>query len=105
MRSSLLTVEDIAACPNLKAIGKQGVDIDKIDAGACAARNIKIFNTPGVNSQAVAEIVFALAISLSREIPQIHEKQIPGKTVPQETCSGLLMNGKTIGFLGMGHFG
>lgn len=31
--------------------------IDQIDADACKARHVKIFNTPGVNAQAVAETV------------------------------------------------
>lgn len=105
IRSSYLTAEDVAASPKLKAIGKQGVGIDKIDAKACAARDIKIFNTPGVNAQAVAEIVLALTMSLAREIPQIHTKQMLGNLVPKETCSGLIMTKKTIGLLGMGNIG
>lgn len=105
IRSSHLTAEDVAASPRLKAIGKQGVGIDKIDAKACAARDIKIFNTPGVNAQAVAEIVLALTMSLAREIPQIHTRQVQGTIVPKETCSGLIMNKKTIGLLGMGNIG
>lgn len=105
IRSSYLTAEDVAACPRLRAIGKQGVGIDKIDANACADRDIKIFNTPGVNAQAVAEIVLALTMSLAREIPQIHTRQMQGNLVPKESCSGLIMNKKTIGLLGMGNIG
>lgn len=105
IRSSYLTAEDVAACPRLRAIGKQGVGIDKIDAKACADRDIKILNTPGVNAQAVAEIVLALTMSLAREIPQIHTRQMQGNLVPKESCSGLIMNKKTIGLLGMGNIG
>lgn len=105
IRSSYLTAEDVAACPRLRAIGKQGVGIDKIDAKACADRDIRIFNTPGVNAQAVAEIVLALTMSLAREIPQIHARQMQGNLVPKESCSGLIMNKKTIGLLGMGNIG
>lgn len=105
IRGSYLTAEDVAACPNLKAVGKQGVGIDKIDAQACASRGIQIFNTPGVNAQAVAELVLSLTMTLAREVPQIHEKQFQGKVVPKETCSGLVMHKKTIGLLGMGNIG
>ncbi|CAH0031722.1 unnamed protein product [Clonostachys rhizophaga] len=103
IRSSYLTADDIAACPNLKAVGKQGVGIDKIDADACAARGIKIFNTPGVNSRAVAELVLGLTMAVAREIPKIHERQVQGKLVPKEVCSGLILHKKTLGLLGMGN--
>lgn len=105
VRSSYVTAEDIAASLKLKAIGKQGVGIDKIDAKACDERGIKIFNTPGVNARAVAELVVALTMSVAREIPKIHERQMQGKLVPKETCSGLILHKKTIGVLGMGNIG
>ena len=105
MRSSSLTAEDVESCPNLLAIGKQGVGIDKIDAAACAARGIKIFNTPGVNAGAVAEIVLCLTMAVAREVGRIAVKQVQGELVPKETCSGLLLTGKTIGVIGMGNIG
>lgn len=105
IRSSYFTANDVASCPNLKAIGKQGVGIDKIDAEACAKRGIKIFNTPGVNSRAVAELVLALTMAVAREIPRIHATQLNGTLVPKETCSGLLLHRKTVGVLGMGNIG
>ncbi|KAF6813662.1 D-3-phosphoglycerate dehydrogenase [Colletotrichum plurivorum] len=105
IRSSRLTAEDVAACPNLLAIGKQGVGIDKIDADACAARGIKIFNTPGVNARAVAELVLALATAVARQVGSIARKQNSGILVPKEKCSGLILHRKTIGVLGMGNIG
>lgn len=105
IRSSHLTAEDIAACPNLKAIGKQGVGIDKIDAAACAERGIKIFNTPGVNARAVAELVLSLATSVARDVPAINTKQQSGIRVPKEACSGLMLYQKTLGVIGMGNIG
>ena len=105
MRGSFLTAEDVQSCPNLLAIGKQGVGIDKIDAAACAARGIKIFNTPGVNAGAVAEIVLCLTMAVAREVGRIAVKQVQGELVPKETCSGLLLTGKTIGVIGMGNIG
>ncbi|KAK1978843.1 D-isomer specific 2-hydroxyacid dehydrogenase [Colletotrichum cereale] len=105
VRSSRLTAEDIAECPNLLAIGKQGVGIDKIDADACAARGIKIFNTPGVNARAVAELVLALTTAVARQIGTIARKQNAGVAVPKEKCSGLILHRKTIGILGMGNIG
>ncbi|KAH7305217.1 D-isomer specific 2-hydroxyacid dehydrogenase [Stachybotrys elegans] len=105
VRSSYVTAEDVAQSPKLKAIGKQGVGIDKIDAKACEGRGIKIFNTPGVNARAVAETVVALTMGVAREIPRIVTEQSHGTPVPKETCSGLIIHKKTIGLLGMGNIG
>ncbi|KDN69639.1 hypothetical protein CSUB01_00223 [Colletotrichum sublineola] len=105
VRTSRLTAEDIAECPNLLAIGKQGVGIDKIDADACAARGIKILNTPGVNARAVAELVLTLTTAVARQVGVITRKQAAGVVVPKEKCSGLILHRKTIGILGMGNIG
>jgi phosphoglycerate dehydrogenase-like enzyme len=105
IRGSYFTAKDVASCPNLIAIGKQGVGIDKIDADACSERGIKIFNTPGVNARAVAELVLALTMSVARDIPAISVKQNSGLRVPKEACNGLMLYQKTLGVIGMGHIG
>lgn len=105
IRSARLTAKDVESCPNLLAVGKQGVGIDKIDANACAARGIKIFNTPGVNAQAVAEMVLTLTTAAARQVGTIIAKQSSGILVPKEKCSGLILHRKTIGILGMGNIG
>ncbi|KAL2110284.1 hypothetical protein VUR80DRAFT_1394 [Thermomyces stellatus] len=105
VRSSYVTAEDISSAPNLVAIGKQGVGIDKIDAEACRERGIQILNTPGANAQAVAEQVLALTMAVARQVGPILTKQSSGILVPKEKCSGLTIQGKTIGILGMGNIG
>ncbi|KAL4898360.1 D-isomer specific 2-hydroxyacid dehydrogenase [Aspergillus ambiguus] len=104
VRSSYLTAEDIASCPNLVAIGKHGVGIDKIDQDACAKRGIKILNTPGANARDVAELVVALALSIARGIRSITTRQMT-KPVPKETCKGLTLYQRTVGIIGMGNIG
>lgn len=104
MRKSYMREEDLANCPNLIAIGKHGVGIDKIDQKACEARGIRILNTPGSNSQAVAEIVLALTMSVARKIPSITARQ-RFEPVPKETCNGIELDGKTVGIIGMGNIG
>lgn len=119
---SYLTAEDVKSCPNLKAIGKQGVGkktlmfdmtrmltktigIDKIDAESCKERGIKIFNTPGVNAQAVAETVLTLTMSVAREVGRITAIQSRGDVIPKSKCSGLIVSQKSIGIIGMGNIG
>ncbi|KAH7024553.1 D-3-phosphoglycerate dehydrogenase [Microdochium trichocladiopsis] len=106
VRGSSITAFDVAKCPNLVAIGKHGVGIEKIDQAACAERNIKILNTPGANAQAVAEVVVALALSVARNIPAIYTRQVAGgEAVHKQTCSGLTLHRKTVGVVGMGNIG
>lgn len=104
VRGSWVTADDIASCPNLTAIGKHGVGIDKIDQEACAKRGIKILNTPGANARDVAELVLALTMAVARDIRSITVRQM-SKPVPKETCNGLTLYGKTIGIIGMGNIG
>ncbi|KAB8204064.1 D-isomer specific 2-hydroxyacid dehydrogenase [Aspergillus parasiticus] len=104
VRSSYVTADDIASCPNLIAISKHGVGIDKINQDACAQRGIKILNTPGANARDVAELVVALALSVARGIRSITTRQML-KPVPKETCNGLTLYQKTIGIIGMGNIG
>jgi phosphoglycerate dehydrogenase-like enzyme len=99
-----MTAEDVASCPNLIAIGKHGVGIDKIDQEACSKRGIKILNTPGANARDVAELVLALTMAVARDIRSITTRQIQNP-VPKETCNGLTLWRKTIGIIGMGNIG
>jgi phosphoglycerate dehydrogenase-like enzyme len=105
VRGSYVTADDIAQAPLLRAIGKQGVGTDKIDAAACAAKGVKIFNTPGVNARAVAELVVSLTTSLARQIRPISIKVDSGAIVRKEECSGLILHKRTVGVIGMGNIG
>ncbi|KAL5344042.1 hypothetical protein BJX70DRAFT_405219 [Aspergillus crustosus] len=104
VRSSYITADDISRAPNLIAIGKHGVGIDKIDQAACAKRGIKIFNTPGANARDVAELVVALTMTVARSIRSITTRQLTAP-VPKETCTGLTLHNRTIGVIGMGNIG
>lgn len=104
LRGSYFRKQDIEECPNLIAIGKHGVGIDKIDQQVCASRGIKILNTPGANSQAVAELVLALAMSVARQIPSVVMRQMK-QPVHKQSCNGITLHGKTVGIIGMGSIG
>lgn len=105
VRGSHVTAADIASSPHLLAIGKQGVGTEKIDSNACSARGIKVLNTPGVNSQAVAELVLALSLAVARQIGTLTLRQHAGEAVPKQKCEGLLLRGCTLGAIGMGNIG
>lgn len=104
LRGSYFRKQDIEECPNLIAIGKHGVRIDKIDQQICASRGIKILNTPGANSQAVAELVLALTMSVARQIPSVVMRQMK-QPVHKQSCNGITLHEKTVGIIGMGSIG
>lgn len=105
IRDYRVTAADLDAAPQLRAIGKQGVGLDKVDVQACEERGVRIFNTPGVNAGAVAEMTLALALSVAREIPSIVRRQAGGEVVRRQTVSGLLLSGKVLGVVGAGNIG
>lgn len=101
-----ITAADLDAAPQLRAIGKQGVGVDRIDVAACKARGVHVCNAPGVNAGAVAEMALALAMSVARGIPAITRRMVvDGEAIRKETVAGLLLTGKTIGIIGMGNIG
>ena len=105
VREKLITSEDISKCLKLKAIGKQGTGIDIIDQDACKAAGIEVFNTPGVNADTVAEMTLCLALAVARQIRPISAKQALGLEVRKEHCCGQLLQGSTLGVVGMGAIG
>lgn len=105
MRSTYLTSADLEQTPNLLAIGKQGVGLDKLDVDGCAARGIPVLNTPGINASAVAELVLTLTMCVARQVRPILERQTAGESVARDACAGLSLRGKTVGVVGMGNIG
>lgn len=68
VRSDKIDAEVIAAAPMLKIIVRAGAGYDNIDLEAATARGIVVENTPGQNSNAVAELVFGMAVMAVRNM-------------------------------------
>lgn len=66
VRSDKITAEVIAAAPRLKLVVRAGAGYDNVDLAAASAASIVVMNTPGQNSNAVAELAVALMIFMSR---------------------------------------
>ncbi|HJE87976.1 3-phosphoglycerate dehydrogenase [Rikenella microfusus] len=66
VRSDKVTAEVIAAAPKLKIVVRAGAGYDNLDLAACTARGIVAMNTPGQNSNAVAELALAMMIFMAR---------------------------------------
>ena len=66
IRSDKVTVEVMAAAPKLKIVVRAGAGFDNVDLAAATARGIVVMNTPGQNSNAVAELALGLMIYMAR---------------------------------------
>ncbi len=66
IRSDKITSEVIAAAKNLRIVVRAGAGYDNVDLAAATERGIVVMNTPGQNSNAVAELAIALMIYMSR---------------------------------------
>ncbi|MCK5029234.1 MAG: 3-phosphoglycerate dehydrogenase [Bacteroidales bacterium] len=66
VRSDKVTKEVIDAAKNLKIVVRAGAGYDNLDLEACTAGNVVAMNTPGQNSNAVAELAIGMMISIAR---------------------------------------
>ena len=91
IRSDKVTAEVLDAAKNLKIVVRAGAGYDNIDLAAATAHNVVAENTPGQNSNAVAELVFGLLVFAVRNFYN-------GK-------AGSELKGKKLGILAFGNVG
>ena len=91
IRSDKVTAEVIDAAKNLKIVVRAGAGYDNVDLAAASARGIVVMNTPGQNSNAVAELALAMMIFMARN------RFTPG--------TGSEIQGKTLGIHAYGNVG
>ena len=99
-----VTRELLARAPSLKAIGRAGVGVDNIDLPAATERGIAVFNAPGGNTIAAAELTMALLISVARRIPAAEASVRRGEW-NRAAFKGVELRGKTQGLIGAGRIG
>ncbi len=66
VRSDLVTREVVEAAPKLRIVVRAGAGYDNLDLEACSQKGIVAMNTPGQNSNAVAELVFGMMVLQAR---------------------------------------
>jgi len=105
VRMTPITGAQLGRAKNVKIICKQGVGLDTIDLQAAKAQGIIVSYTPGVNSEAVAEMALALALSVNRRTSRFERLLRAGEPIVRPDHLGLEMWGKTVGVVGMGNIG
>lgn len=82
IRSDKVTKEVIEAAKTLKIVVRAGAGFDNLDLEACSAHGVVAMNTPGQNSNAVAELAIAMMIFMSRnQFTPATGSEIQGKTL------------------------
>ncbi len=105
VRLTRVSADLMDAMPSLKVIGRNGIGVDNIDVKAASQRKIMVVNTPGTNSNSVAEYVIAAFMFLMKRLGplDLHIKQ--GDWAFRDSSRGFDVEGKTIGIVGMGQIG
>lgn len=96
-----------AAGPQLKVISQMAVGYDNIDIRAATERGIPVGNTPGVLTEATADLTMALLLAAARRIVEGVRYIESGQwqTWEPETLLGADLTGATLGIIGLGRIG
>ncbi len=82
IRSDKVTAEVIAAAPKLKIVVRAGAGYDNVDLEAATEAGVVVMNTPGQNSNAVAELAIAMMIFMCRnQFTPATGTEIEGRTI------------------------
>lgn len=96
-----------AAGPGLRVVANVAVGYDNVDVSACAAHGVVCTNTPGVLTDATADIAFALILASTRRLGEAERMVRAGGTWSWSMffMLGSGLQGKTLGIVGLGQIG
>ena len=93
----------------LKLLGVCRNSLDHVDVEAATEHGVAVVNTPGRNSQGVAELTISLMLSLARGISHlsgyVKEGRWEDPTEPYISMRGVELHGRTLGIIGLGSIG
>lgn len=93
--------------PNLRIVANFSVGYDRIDVAACAARGVRVTNTPGVLDAATADLAFALFLAARRRVVE-GDRLVRRGNWSASWADGWLaeeVTGSTLGIVGLGRIG
>ena len=113
VRSSIVDTDDY---PSLLVVARAGAGVNNISVDKATKQGICVFNTPGANANAVAELVFImlgisarnihLAIDFCRNLGGIDDRKVVEQVEARKSeFRGFELAGKTLGVLGLGNIG
>ncbi len=97
----------LAQMPRLKVVSNLAVGVDNIDLEACSRRGVVVGHTPGVLTEAVADMTFALLLAMVRGVLTAAEDARAGRwgLWRPDAWLGAELHGSTLGILGLGQIG
>ncbi|MFZ0014290.1 MAG: hydroxyacid dehydrogenase [Acidimicrobiia bacterium] len=105
VRSATTVTRDmIGLAPRLRAVGRAGVGVDNVDIPAASEKGIAVFNAPGGNTIAAAELTMALLLSMARRVP-VADASLRSGGWDRAAFKGVELRGKTLGLIGAGRIG
>jgi glyoxylate reductase len=105
--SETVTAADLDAAPKLRALGTCSVGTNHLPVQACQARGIAVVNTPGVLTDATADLALALLLALTRRVAEGEALVRSGAWLGwrPDQLLGRGLAGKACGILGSGPIG
>jgi len=103
-----ITRELLDSAPRLRVVANHGVGFNNVDLPEMARRGIAVCNTPGVLSDAVAELTFGMILMASRRLPENQRFVHDGSWSAGRGAAPALgwdLVGKTLGLVGFGRIG
>ena len=99
--------EVVEQAPHLRVVSTVGVGYDNIDVEACTRRRIMVTNTPGVVTEATADLSFALLMAVARRLVEADRYVREGNWRYWQWGNmwGTNPSGRTLGILGFGRIG
>ena len=99
--------ELLDACPQLQAVANMAVGTDNVDLEAAAARGIPVGNTPGVLTDATADLAMALILAVTRRLAEGAARVREGRWGAWQPAQdlGSDLAGATLGVVGFGRIG
>jgi D-3-phosphoglycerate dehydrogenase / 2-oxoglutarate reductase len=94
----------MAACKQLKVVGRHGVGLDTVDIPAATRLGVAVVHAPGCNSQAVAEHALMLMLMCAKRARQIDRWTRDGDWQARRG-GNIELEGKTLGIVGVGNIG
>lgn len=104
VRSEKIEASTIDALPQLKVIIRAGAGFNTIDTKYARTRGIDVMNTPGANSNGVAEEVVALVLADLRHVVPADASTRAGKW-EKKSLMGRELTNRTVGIVGVGNIG
>jgi len=95
-------LEQLSLAPSLRVLARYGVGYDAVDVAAAAARGIVVTNTPGANSEAVADHTLALTLAALRSVVAGDRRVRIGDW---STIRGREVGACVVGIVGFGRIG